>query len=141
MTRYDVAIIGGGMGGLFAAYQLRKLDKDISIIILDKGRKLEERNCPASKGKPCTHCKVCAITSGLAGSGAFSDAKFNLGTANDDTLLYACESKYYSLKPKHNENCEVCDGVYLIGDGSGITRGLSQSAAMGLYVAERILNV
>lgn len=86
MTKYDVAIIGGGMGGLFAAYQLRKLDKDISIVILDKGRKLEERVCPASKGKPCTHCKVCAITSGLAGSGAFSDAKFNLGTAYGGTL-------------------------------------------------------
>ena len=60
------------------------------------------------------------------------------GTANDDTLLYGCESKYYSLKPKHNENFEVVDGLYLIGDGSGITRGLSQAAAMGLYVADKI---
>ena len=83
---YDVAIIGGGMGGLFAAYQLRKLNKDISIVILDKGQNLEERTCPASKGKPCVHFKVCAITSGLAGSGAFSDAKFNLGTAYGGTL-------------------------------------------------------
>lgn len=85
-NKYDVAIIGGGMGGLFAAYQLRKLNKDISIVILDKGRKLEDRNCPASKGVPCVHCNVCAITSGLAGSGAFSDAKFNLGTAYGGTL-------------------------------------------------------
>lgn len=61
------------------------------------------------------------------------------GTANDDTLLYGCESKYYSLKPKHNENFEILDGLYLIGDGSGITRGLSQAAAMGLYVAEKII--
>lgn len=85
-SKYDVAIIGGGMGGLFAAYQLRKLNKDISIVVLDKGRKLEERHCPASKGMPCVHCNVCAITSGLAGSGAFSDAKFNLGTAYGGTL-------------------------------------------------------
>ena len=84
--QYDVAIIGGGMGGLFAAYRLRKLNKDISIVILDKGRKLEERYCPASNGKPCAHCKVCAITSGLAGSGAFSDAKFNIGTSYGGTL-------------------------------------------------------
>ena len=51
-----------------------------------------------------------------------------------------CESKYYSLKPKHNRDFEVRENLYLIGDGSGITRGLSQSAAMGLYVGEKILD-
>ena len=61
------------------------------------------------------------------------------GTANDDTLLYGCESKYYSLKPKHNENFEIYKNIYLIGDGSGITRGLSQSAAMGLYIGDQII--
>ena len=60
------------------------------------------------------------------------------GTANDDTLLYGCENKYYSIRPKHNENFEIMDGVYLIGDGSGITRGLSQSGAMGIFVADKI---
>lgn len=62
------------------------------------------------------------------------------GTANPDTLLYGVESKYYSLKPKHNQNFELVDGLYLIGDGSGICRGLSQSGAMGLYVADCITN-
>ena len=62
------------------------------------------------------------------------------GTANDDTLLYGCESKYYSLKPKHNEHFEVYEDLYLIGDASGITRGLSQAAAMGLFVAESIFH-
>ena len=85
-TTYDVAIIGGGIGGLFTAYQLRKLDKHLSIVILDKGAKLEERWCPASNGIPCAHCKVCDITCGIAGAGAFSDAKFNLGTAYGGTL-------------------------------------------------------
>lgn len=61
------------------------------------------------------------------------------GTANPDTLLYGVESKYYSLKPKHNQNFELIPGLYLIGDGSGICRGLSQSGAMGLYVADRIV--
>lgn len=58
------------------------------------------------------------------------------GTANPDTLLYGVESKYYSLKPKHNESFELIPGLYLLGDGSGICRGLSQSGAMGLYVAD-----
>lgn len=61
------------------------------------------------------------------------------GTANPDTLLYGVESKYYSLKPKHNKNFELVDGLYLIGDGSGVCRGLSQSGAMGLYVADCIV--
>ena len=61
------------------------------------------------------------------------------GTDNDDTLLYGLESKYYSLKPDHDRDFRIYDNVYLIGDGSGICRGLSQSGAMGLYVADRIL--
>ncbi|MBR6377813.1 MAG: FAD-dependent oxidoreductase, partial [Oscillospiraceae bacterium] len=60
------------------------------------------------------------------------------GTANDDTLLYGLESKYYSLKPDHDRNFRIYEGIYLIGDGSGICRGLSQSGAMGLYVADQI---
>ena len=61
------------------------------------------------------------------------------GTANDDTLLYGCESKYYSIRPEFmNNEFELCDGVYIIGDGSGICRGLSQSGAMGIYVADCI---
>jgi uncharacterized FAD-dependent dehydrogenase len=83
---YDVAIIGGGIGGLFTAYQLRKLNKDISIVILDKGEEMHNRKCFAVNGKACVHCKTCAITSGIAGSGAFSDAKFNIGTAYGGTL-------------------------------------------------------
>lgn len=84
--RYDVAIIGAGIGGLFAAYKLKRLDKDINILIVDKGNELDKRICPSAKGNSCTHCKTCAITSGIAGSGAFSDAKFNIGTAYGGTL-------------------------------------------------------
>jgi uncharacterized FAD-dependent dehydrogenase len=61
------------------------------------------------------------------------------GTSNPDTLLYGCESKYYSIKPEHNKNFEIAENLYLIGDGSGICRGLSQSGAMGLYVADKIM--
>ena len=64
------------------------------------------------------------------------------GTANDDTLLYGCESKYYSIRPEFmNNKFELIDGVYIIGDGSGICRGLSQSGAMGIYVADCISKI
>ena len=60
------------------------------------------------------------------------------GTANDDTLLYGCENKYYSIRPEHNGEFAIAEDMYLIGDGSGITRGLSQSGAMGLFVTDVI---
>jgi len=60
------------------------------------------------------------------------------GTANDDTLLYGCESKYYSVKPTMDDNFLIAPNVYVVGDCSGICRGLSQSAAMGLYVGEKV---
>ncbi len=83
---YDVIIIGGGIGGLMAAYGLRSRDAKLRVAILEKGRPVEQRSCPASKGKGCVYCPVCSITSGFAGAGAFSDGKFNLGTAYGGTL-------------------------------------------------------
>ena len=61
------------------------------------------------------------------------------GTANYDTLLYGVECKYYSARPKcHDFELEGCQGIYALGDGAGFTRSLSQAAANGLYVADKI---
>ena len=65
--------------------------------------------------------------------------KISPGTANEDTLLYGIECKYYSARPECT-NFEI-DGhpdFYAIGDGAGFTRSLSQAAANGLYVADVI---
>ena len=86
MKKFDTVIIGGGIGGLMAAYRLRKNAPDMTIAITERGNELAKRNCPASKNNTCVHCKVCSITSGFAGAGAFSDGKFNLGTAQGGTL-------------------------------------------------------
>ena len=86
MKKCDVAIIGGGIGGLMAAYRLKQNTPDVSIIITERGNTLENRHCPAGKNNGCVHCKTCSITSGFAGAGAFSDGKFNLGTAYGGTL-------------------------------------------------------
>ena len=61
------------------------------------------------------------------------------GTANDDTLLYGVEVKFYNMEVKLNENLETCyPSLYVIGDGSGVTHSLSHASASGVYVARRI---
>ncbi len=86
MKKFDTVIIGGGIGGLMAAYRLHKNDSSMKIAVTERGNELEKRFCPAGKDKTCVHCKICSITSGFAGAGAFSDGKFNLGTAYGGTL-------------------------------------------------------
>ena len=86
IKNYDVIIIGGGIGGLACAYNLITKVPDLRIAIVDKGHDLNNRVCPAHKTGKCTHCKICSITTGIAGAGAFSDGKFNLGTAYGGTL-------------------------------------------------------
>lgn len=62
------------------------------------------------------------------------------GTANDDTLLYGVEVKFYNMEVKIDENLESpYKGLYIIGDGSGVTHSLSHASASGVYVARHIL--
>ena len=62
------------------------------------------------------------------------------GTANDDTLLYGVEVKFYNMEVALDENLETqYPGLYVIGDGSGVTHSLSHASASGVHVARRIL--
>ena len=61
------------------------------------------------------------------------------GTANDDTLLYGVEVKFYNMEVEVDSNLETKHkGLYIIGDGSGITHSLSHASASGVYVARNI---
>lgn len=63
------------------------------------------------------------------------------GTANDDTLLYGVEVKFYNMQVALDEHLESCyKGLYVIGDGSGVTHSLSHASASGVYVAREILD-
>ena len=62
------------------------------------------------------------------------------GTANDDTLLYGVEVKFYNMEVEVNEHLECCyPDLYVIGDGSGITHSLSHASASGVHVARNIV--
>ena len=61
------------------------------------------------------------------------------GTANDETLLYGVEVKFYNMELKLDENLETKHkGLFVIGDCSGVTHSLSHASASGVYVARYI---
>lgn len=65
--------------------------------------------------------------------------KVTPGIASEHTLFYGVEAKFYSARPKLTENFETeIKGLYTIGDGAGITRGLAQASAAGVHVARHI---
>lgn len=111
---YDVIIIGAGPSGIFCAYELKEKNKDLKIIIIEKGRSIEKRLCPKRKTKECIGCNPCSITTGFAGAGAFSDGKLSLspdvgGTlpnilGYDETLKLIHESDQIYLKFGADEN-------------------------------------
>lgn len=75
---YDVIIIGAGPSGAFCAYELMKQRKDMKVLMIEKGRQIEQRKCPKRTTKRCVGCQPCSITTGFAGAGAFSDGKLSL---------------------------------------------------------------
>ncbi len=76
--KYDVIIIGAGPGGIFCAYELKKQRPSLNVLMIEKGRSIEKRQCPKRTTKQCVNCKPCSITTGFAGAGAFSDGKLSL---------------------------------------------------------------
>ncbi len=76
--KYDVIIIGAGPSGIFCAYELLNKNKELKVLMIEKGRSIEKRKCPKRDTKVCVGCKPCSITTGFAGAGAFSDGKLSL---------------------------------------------------------------
>ncbi len=62
------------------------------------------------------------------------------GIASEHTLFYGVEAKFYSARPKLTEHFESeISGLYLGGDGAGVTRGLAQASACGVHIARHII--
>ncbi len=77
-NKYDVIIVGGGPAGIFAALELCQAS-DLRILLLEKGRDIDERDCPfIGQGISCPPCSPCDMVCGLGGAGAFSDGKLTL---------------------------------------------------------------
>ena len=98
--KYDVAIIGAGPAGLFAAYELITKNKKLKVALIDRGSNVKQRVCPMNKNKvPCQNCNPCAILSGYGGAGTFSDGKLNFipKLGKSDLTKYMLESEANKL--------------------------------------------
>lgn len=86
---YDVIIVGAGASGIFAAYELVRINPDLKILMIEKGHSLDKRKCPidGKNIKTCIKCKVCNIMNGYGGAGSLSDGKYNI-TNNFGGELY-----------------------------------------------------
>ena len=103
-NKYDIVIIGAGPSGVFLAYELIKLNSNKKVLIVEQGKKVENRMCPIEKTNKCMKCKpFCNITSGFSGAGAFSDGKLlsyhlSLYNENDDNIYLGGNSGSYRKK-------------------------------------------
>ena len=110
---YDVIIIGAGPSGIFCAYELIKEKPELNILMIEKGRRIENRQCPKRKTKVCVGCQPCSITTGFAGAGAFSDGKYNITNEFGGTLYE------YIGKNKATELMEYVDEINMAYGGEG----------------------
>lgn len=75
----DLVIVGAGPAGIFTALEMLRKGSKKKIIIVEKGKAIENRRCPKTQTHKCMNCKpYCHITTGFSGAGAFSDGKLSL---------------------------------------------------------------
>jgi hypothetical protein len=108
LHHYDIIIVGAGPAGIFAALELAAKRDDLRILILEKGRDIDKRNCPSrEKGGSCFNCSPCSTICGWGGAGAFSDGKLTLSSEIGGSL------EQYLGEEKLNEMIKYIDNIYL----------------------------
>ncbi len=78
---YDVAIVGSGPAGIFCALELIQHSPNLKIVMIERGKNIEKRDCPNSDAAPgCRKCNPCNVLAGWGGAGLFSDGKLSKST-------------------------------------------------------------
>ncbi|MCD8056756.1 MAG: FAD-binding protein [Clostridiales bacterium] len=117
-----IVIVGAGPAGIFTALEAVRRGYKKKIVIVEKGRPLEERVCPKDKTKKCVNCKpYCNITTGFSGAGAFSDGKLSLSyEVGGDLPKLIGENETQEL-------INYADGIYLEFGADTKIEGVSSS--------------
>ncbi len=114
VENYDVIVVGMGPSSVFMAYELIQLGKARKILLIDQGKKVEERKCPIEELGKCVKCKpFCHITSGFSGAGAFSDGKLTLYNKEDKDFFVGGELHNYIGVEQTKKLVDYTDSVYL----------------------------
>lgn len=108
MQQYDVIIVGAGPAGIFAALELVDQNSGAKILILEKGRDIDQRTCPSQvNNSECKRCDPCSTVCGWGGAGAFSDGKLTLSTEIGGSL------EEYIGEDRLQEMIEYVDNIYV----------------------------
>ena len=111
---YDLIVIGAGPSSVFLGYELIKLGTKKKVLIIEQGKRVEDRNCPIEKIGKCVKCKpTCDITTGFSGAGAFSDGKLSLYNEEDEDIYVGGELHKYIGVEKTKRLIDYTDKVYL----------------------------
>lgn len=129
---YDVIIIGAGPAGIFAALELTKRNKNLQILMVDKGRHIHKRQCLIPKTGHCARCQPCSIMCGWAGAGAFSDGKLSLSPEVGGRVTE------YISEDRARELISYADSIYLRFGAREVVHGLNTKIVDDLiYEASR----
>lgn len=108
-SHYDVIIIGSGPAGIFTAYEIRKKETGMRVLMIEKGRSIEKRICPKRHTGICANCQPCAITTGFSGGGSFSDGKLSI---NKEGEIGGDLAQYIGLE-KFRQTLAYVDQLYV----------------------------
>ena len=120
---YDIVIVGAGPSGIFTAYEAKKNNPQIRILMIEKGRSIEKRKCPKRRTGVCADCEPCAITTGFSGSGSFSDGKLSIsydGEVGGELIKYIGAAPFQSV-------LKYTDDIYVSFGADPTVHGLEHS--------------
>lgn len=137
----DVVIIGAGPAGIFTALEMLRLGSRKKIVLVEKGRALENRSCPKAKTGVCMNCRPsCHITTGFSGAGAFSDGKLSLSCEVGGDLPSLIGEKVAQ------ETIDYTDSIYLdfgaddkvegVGNTDEVRRIRARAIKAGLHLVD-----
>lgn len=112
--KYDILVVGMGPSAIFTAYELIKLNANKKILLIEQGKRVENRFCPLEEMKKCIKCKpFCNITSGFSGAGAFSDGKLSLYNKEDSDIYVGGNLQDYIGVEETKKLIDYTDKIYL----------------------------